>query len=204
MKTYTSNNKQLGRNDKCHCGSGKKYKKCCMNTEHQNNNQSTTNQMTNTTTMNSDRLKELQDVEVYSTQITSIKRCIEGKDIPNWDYPNQIKNMSSDKLFELLVICDIENNGIEDPSIVRIIHNTPIYIEQLSDDVFKREMYRGVGCQSEKINDFLNNDTIFHPVMMMNRPISLEEKDLKDYVIQSHKTDLETLIEMGKEYKKVG
>ncbi|MGM0760094.1 MAG: SEC-C metal-binding domain-containing protein [Thermodesulfobacteriota bacterium] len=22
--------KKLGRNDKCHCGSGKKYKKCCM------------------------------------------------------------------------------------------------------------------------------------------------------------------------------
>ncbi|HYF97939.1 MAG TPA: YchJ family protein [Coxiellaceae bacterium] len=25
------NNLQIGRNDPCHCGSGKKYKKCCLN-----------------------------------------------------------------------------------------------------------------------------------------------------------------------------
>jgi hypothetical protein len=26
-------NKKIGRNDKCHCNSGKKYKKCCLNKE---------------------------------------------------------------------------------------------------------------------------------------------------------------------------
>lgn len=25
------NNKKLGRNEPCHCGSGKKFKKCCIN-----------------------------------------------------------------------------------------------------------------------------------------------------------------------------
>ncbi len=27
-------NKKLGRNDPCPCGSGKKYKKCCIDNEH--------------------------------------------------------------------------------------------------------------------------------------------------------------------------
>ena len=26
---------KIGRNDPCHCGSGKKFKKCCMNTKSQ-------------------------------------------------------------------------------------------------------------------------------------------------------------------------
>ena len=25
---------KIGRNEKCHCGSGKKYKKCCLITQH--------------------------------------------------------------------------------------------------------------------------------------------------------------------------
>ncbi|GEK89136.1 SEC-C motif-containing protein [Alkalibacterium putridalgicola] len=31
----TSQTKKLGRNDPCHCGSGKKYKKCCINKDQQ-------------------------------------------------------------------------------------------------------------------------------------------------------------------------
>ena len=27
--TYVRDNKKIGRNDQCHCGSGKKYKHCC-------------------------------------------------------------------------------------------------------------------------------------------------------------------------------
>ena len=71
MRTNTSNNTQLGRNDKCHCGSGKKYKKCCMNTDYQNNNQSTTNQMTNTTTMNSERWEKLENVFRHASSLKS-------------------------------------------------------------------------------------------------------------------------------------
>ena len=29
--TYIREEKKIGRNDPCPCGSGKKYKKCCMN-----------------------------------------------------------------------------------------------------------------------------------------------------------------------------
>ena len=28
---YRRKNKKVGRNEKCHCKSGKKYKKCCLN-----------------------------------------------------------------------------------------------------------------------------------------------------------------------------
>lgn len=30
-KTIRYSEPKLGRNDPCHCGSGKKYKKCCLN-----------------------------------------------------------------------------------------------------------------------------------------------------------------------------
>lgn len=29
---------KIGRNEPCYCGSGKKYKKCCLNKENNNNN----------------------------------------------------------------------------------------------------------------------------------------------------------------------
>lgn len=31
VTSYTKNETKIGRNDPCHCGSGKKYKKCCIN-----------------------------------------------------------------------------------------------------------------------------------------------------------------------------
>lgn len=31
-------NKNIGRNDPCHCGSGKKYKKCCLGNDKSNSN----------------------------------------------------------------------------------------------------------------------------------------------------------------------
>ncbi|NCN95851.1 MAG: hypothetical protein GW917_03965, partial [Bdellovibrionales bacterium] len=30
MKLVVNNKTKLGRNDSCHCGSGQKYKKCCL------------------------------------------------------------------------------------------------------------------------------------------------------------------------------
>ncbi len=33
MQVVVIPNMKIGRNDQCHCGSGKKYKKCCMNKE---------------------------------------------------------------------------------------------------------------------------------------------------------------------------
>jgi len=34
VKTYVREQPKIGRNDPCPCGSGKKYKKCCMNNLH--------------------------------------------------------------------------------------------------------------------------------------------------------------------------
>ena len=34
VKTYVREQPKIGRNDPCPCGSGKKYKKCCMNKLH--------------------------------------------------------------------------------------------------------------------------------------------------------------------------
>lgn len=201
MRTYTSNNTQLGRNDKCHCGSGKKYKKCCMNTDYQNNNQSTT-QIDKTTTMNSDRWKKLEDVEVYGTHITSLRRVLEDNEPISLVYPTITNNMSSDKVFELKMICDIENNGIEDPIVVRIIHNTPIDTQHLQYDVFMREMFRL--SEIGRYNDFINDDTTFHLLVGTEEKIILEEKDLINYLIQSYQTDLEIVSETLKEYKEVG
>lgn len=56
-------NKKIGRNDPCPCGSGKKYKHCCMNEEKYNNRIELTSE-------------QMYKVKQSSAKINGIKRAV--------------------------------------------------------------------------------------------------------------------------------
>ena len=107
--------KNIGRNNNCPCGSGKKYKKCCINTDNSLNNSknkmSSFNRNTTQNSMSAIILKIINDVEPgFEYLDPNGQEFILSLACTTWNLAKKIDNESEHKKAIDNIIADCKNN----------------------------------------------------------------------------------------------
>lgn len=152
-------------------------------------------------------IQKSNQVDVYTTLVTPLKFVLDhGTSIHRG---NTSTTDITGSVYETVYNLVIEVGSINTPSIIRIHHNSEslLFDSELQDLLLKREILSLVelGQSNQSVGEYFNLDTRIHIVMTMSQEVSKRVlTDVKEYVVNQTKDDVNTLIEMYELFKKVG